>query len=182
MAEAALLSLSMSELFESCYREHFARVFRWSLRYAGGNASWAEDLAHDVFVKLFEHMDELRDPGDAGGWLYRTTANLAVTRIRRERSWLQRISRAWRAEQPEDSPALDAEMAAGEEAKAALAALEKLPPKERVVVCMRLLDGKSQREIADALGLSEGYVSKLMARALDRVRAIGWLLEEKSDG
>ena len=52
--------------------------------------------------------------------------------------------------------------------------LKKLPAKERVVVCMKYLDGRSQQEIAKTLGFSKGYVSKLVARALDRIRASGW--------
>jgi RNA polymerase sigma-70 factor (ECF subfamily) len=60
------------------------------------------------------------------------------------------------------------------EAAEALAFLRSLPPNERVVLCMKVLDGCSQREIAQALSLSEGYVSKLAKRALDRARARGW--------
>jgi DNA-binding transcriptional regulator LsrR (DeoR family) len=39
---------------------------------------------------------------------------------------------------------------------------------------MELLDGKKQREIATALKMSEGYVSKLLKRARSRVRISGW--------
>ena len=39
---------------------------------------------------------------------------------------------------------------------------------------MKLLDEQPQREIAATLGLSEGYVSKLVRRGLDRLRAKGW--------
>ena len=52
--------------------------------------------------------------------------------------------------------------------------LGELPGLQRVALCMKLLDGKSQREIASALELSEGYVSKLVARAEARIREQGW--------
>ena len=45
---------------------------------------------------------------------------------------------------------------------------------ERVVLALKILDGLSQREIAALLSLSEGYVSKLTARATARLGAQGW--------
>jgi len=39
---------------------------------------------------------------------------------------------------------------------------------------MKLLDGKSQREIAETLSVTEGYVSKIFARGWERIRAAGW--------
>jgi len=39
---------------------------------------------------------------------------------------------------------------------------------------MMVLDGKMQREIADDLGFSEGYVSKLIAKAWHRIKEDGW--------
>ena len=49
--------------------------------------------------------------------------------------------------------------------------LTRLPARERVVFCMRHLDGMQQREIAAALHLSEGYISKLLKRTSRRIRA-----------
>lgn len=156
---------------EAVYAEHRDRVFHWALRYGAGDAGWAEDLLHDVFVKLLEQLND-EAPQDVGGWLYRVTANLAISRIRRERSLLGRLHRALvphDAGRPPDE--LLEERAAATEA---LRLLSKLPERERVVLCMKVLDGRTQRQISEALGLSEGYVSKLAARAWQRVRAAGW--------
>ena len=43
---------------------------------------------------------------------------------------------------------------------------------------MKLLDGKSGKEIADTLVMSEGYVSKLLARAWQRLRKAGWEVDD----
>jgi RNA polymerase sigma-70 factor (ECF subfamily) len=160
--------------FEACYRAHHARVYHHCLRYGGGNASFAEDVTHDVFLKLLEHLPALDERHDLGGWLYRVAANLAVTRLRRSRSIVRRFLPAYRRSVAEVEPALDAAFEQREAASGALATLRTLPPRERVVLCMKLLDGKSQREIAATLSLTEGYVSKLYARAWQRVRAAGW--------
>ena len=59
-----------------------------------------------------------------------------------------------------------------EQAQRTLVALQALPTRQRIVACMRFLDEKSQREIAATLQLSEGYVSKLLARASERLRRV----------
>ena len=60
------------------------------------------------------------------------------------------------------------------QAKADAAELKRLPAKERVVFCMRYLDDKPQQEIAAALSMSPGYVSKLLTRARGRLERRGW--------
>ena len=166
--------------FEACYKAHHGRVYHHCLRYGGGNASFAEDVTHDVFVKLLEHLSTLDAEHDLGGWLYRVAANLSVTRLRRSHSIVRRFLPAYRRAVAAVEPAIDVAFEQREAASGALRTLRTLPPRERVVLCMKLLDGKSQREIAATLSLTEGYVSKLYARAWQRVRAAGW--EGDDDG
>ena len=110
-------------------------------------------------------------------WLYRVTANLAISRLRHEQSLFARFRRASQGDEAlADSP--EALFEQQERASAALTALRELPARERVVVCMKVLDGKSQREIAETLAMSEGYVSKLLARA----REVGLAAAAKDAG
>lgn len=162
--------------FRACYEAHRERVYRLSLRYAGGEQGFAEDLTHDVFVKLLENLPHLDDHEDLGGWLYRVTANLAVSRLRRARVFASRIVRG--LADNDDAPAVDERFELQESAARALEALRAMPARERVVICMKVLDGMSQKEIALALSLSEGYVSKLCARAWLRVRKAGWEVDD----
>jgi RNA polymerase sigma factor (sigma-70 family) len=162
---------------EVCYQRHRQMVYRVCMRYAGGHPGWAEDLMHDVFVKLIEHAPRLRDQQDLGGWLYRVAANVAISRLRRERGLGERLRALW---SPDEvlAPASDTLIEHKDAAQAAMTALGALPGQERVAICMKLLDGKSQVEIAEILGLSEGYVSKLIARAWQRLHASGWRGED----
>ena len=162
------------QVFNACFRTHRERVFHVARRLGGGDAGWAEDVTHDVFLKLLEHLPGLEDTGDLGGWLYRVTVNTALSRLRHERSVFGRVLRALRAEGEPRAPSPETLLAEHEGAAAALRVLAELPPKERVVLSMKVLDGLSQQEIAQTLSLSEGYVSKLVTRAWERVRAAGW--------
>jgi RNA polymerase sigma-70 factor (ECF subfamily) len=172
-AARAVRRADLSDLFDSSYRTHRDDIYRLCLRYGGGRPAWAEDVTHDVFMKLLEHLGELADPEHVGGWLYRVAANLAVSRLRREQSLVGKL-RTFFAGEDVAGRAADEALEEHETAAAVMETLRTLPARERVVLCMKVLDGRSQREIADTLDLSEGYVSKLYARAWEHVRDAGW--------
>ena len=155
--------------FEECYQSHREDIYRLGLRFGGGRAAFAEDLTHDVFLRALEHLADLAEIDNIGGWLYRVAANLAISRLGREQSVFRRLRRDAFGQVPEAGESPEVSFEHREEAKAAMALLRSLPTRERVVVSMKLLDGKSQREIAEALSMSEGYVSKLLARARRRI-------------
>ncbi len=162
--------------FDTVYRQYRQRVYRWALRYSAGDKGSAEDLVQEVFVKLLEALPSLDATDDLGAWFYRVTANLAMYRLRRETRFFKRLSRILLLEAPVRQP--DELLALEEETSAVLEVVRRLPPRDRVLISMRYLDGKSGREIAQELGKSEGYVSKLLARAVERVRAQGWRLSD----
>ena len=164
---------------EACYVAHRALVFHRALRYGAGDVAFAEEVTQDVFIKLIEHLPHLRDAHDLGGWLHRVTANVAISRLRRERSLLGKLQALWSTSDRTGESALGAALRK-QRADEVLDALRTLPPRERVVICMKLLDGASQREIARALELSEGYVSKLLQRGLRRIADAGWEIDDAS--
>ena len=159
------------DTFEALYERHRLKVFRLCLRYGGGSSGWAEDVTHDVFLQLLKHLPELDTHSDLGGWLYRVTANLALRRLARDRSLFERIVRLV---QPAPVTRPDQLVERRQETAAAVAAIEALPPNERVVMMMKLVDGASQNEIAQALGMSKGNVSKLVSRGREKLIAAGW--------
>jgi RNA polymerase sigma factor (sigma-70 family) len=168
---------AIATAFDRCYRAHRHDVYRLGLRYGAGRRAWAEDVTHDVFIKLLEHLPRLRDTTDLAGWLYRVTANTCISRLRREQSFLARLRPAVSLDPDADAdakPSPETDLTAKQTTSAALAAFAALPARERVVLSMKVLDGKTQRDIASVLDMSEGYVSKLLARAWKRLRAAGW--------
>jgi RNA polymerase sigma-70 factor (ECF subfamily) len=150
------------------YELHRQDVFRLALRYGAGRRSWAEDRTQDVFVRLIEVIDRLRDAHDLGAWLYRVTANVCISRLRRERFIALATLRFAFAPQEPATPEALAER--NDDVVLAIRMLETLPPKERVAFTMHHLDGKTLDEIGEILGHSKGYVSKLVSRAESRLR------------
>lgn len=159
--------------FEQCYLAHRDHVYRLGLRYGGNRTAFAEDLTHDVFLKLWTSGQKLDDIENVRAWLHTAAANLAVSRLRSEKSLFGRLSRWFMrgtGRTEERSPQLMLELQ--ETAALATRALASLPPRQRVAVCMKVLDGATQEEIAKALAISEASVSRLLSRARKRIEAI----------
>jgi RNA polymerase sigma-70 factor (ECF subfamily) len=162
-----------SATFDDCYAEHRDRIYRLCLRYGSGRASFAEDVTQETFIRLyrnFAHVDQ-REP--VSDWLYAVASRLCISRLRRDRSlrgWLSRLVHHFDDEAPSAAEIFEHHEAAA----AVMSAIALLPPNERVALCMKAIDGKSQRDIARILRVSEGYVSRLISGARKKLAAMGW--------
>ncbi|MFO0614734.1 MAG: sigma-70 family RNA polymerase sigma factor [Polyangiaceae bacterium] len=152
------------------YRRHRDLVLRLALRYGGGQRAWAEDVTHDVFLGLWSSLSSLDRRDELEGFLYRATTHRCLTKLRRERL-LSILTARWLF--GEDARHAEPALIAREDLRRALESLSVLPPKERVAFSMYYLDGKEQDEIGEVLGHSKGQVSKLIARAVAKLRARG---------
>lgn len=161
---------------DALYRRYHEMVYRLALRYGHGDAASAEDVTQEVFLRLFDVVDRLDEREGLEPWFYRVTVNRCINRLRRERvrnaapvRWLLRGG----VKQPIDP---ERQAAAREGLSQAWTVLDALPPKERVAFCMYYVDGKRQAEIGEILGHGKSYVCKLIKRAEERVRALGWVV------
>lgn len=157
------------ERVRNLYDAHHRKVFYWALRVGAGDRAFAEDVTHDVFVRLLQHIDRLSDDEEMGAWLHRVTVRLAFTRLSRAR-WRTQLLDRFGFGFLHHAPEAEARIELSE----TLTALGELPEKERVVLLLLHVDGWSQSEIARELGLSKGYVSKLVRRGTETLRKKGW--------
>jgi RNA polymerase sigma-70 factor (ECF subfamily) len=163
------LSPEQSASFATLYERHHQEVFRLCWKFAAGDRSWALDRTHDVFVRLAERLPALKDTHESGGWLYRVAVNVCFTALKRQQLWKKVAALLPGGDERTAAP--DAQVLARQELQALVKALDRLPAKERALVVLVVLEGKSQNEAAALLGLSKGYVSKLHERALSMLRA-----------
>jgi RNA polymerase sigma factor (sigma-70 family) len=158
------------------YRLHADRVFRRCLALGGGDRSFAEDVTQDVFLRLHEKQDTIERSGAMESWLLTVADRLCLDRLRRERTLWGRVRAALTAAPP---PPVRPPGGEGLLMARLGQSLEALPERERAVMLMKYVEGESQRAIAARLSCTEGYVSKLLSRAVDRLREMGW---EANDG
>ncbi|MCH9681672.1 MAG: sigma-70 family RNA polymerase sigma factor [Deltaproteobacteria bacterium] len=164
-APDATLAPQAGEGVEHAYREHGAAVFRVALRMGRGDRAWAEDVTHEVFVDLFDRWSTIDDTARLSTWLYRATVRRCLNRLRRQRLMdrpgVRWLIRGWRGPQPDPERL----QLGKEQLDQLLTRLSSLPDKQRVAFCMRHFDDRSGRDIAEIMGHSEGYVSKLLRKA-----------------
>ncbi len=131
------------------------------------NRQQAEDLAHDAFVRVLENdQDGVEQPR---AYLHQTARNIAVDGYRRE-------DRRQAVEQDILDPGTDASgdpeayMHAIELADSVERALAQLPLNCRRVFIWQKLEGLTQAEIAERMGLTKNMVEKYMIRTLRHLR------------
>jgi RNA polymerase sigma-70 factor (ECF subfamily) len=161
--------------FEELFVRHYPMVFGVLYRLAG-SADEAEDLAQEVFLKLYRRP--LRDGANVAGWLYRVAINAGYTALRTAHRRARNERKA--AIEAPDSLLPEAETARRETARRVRAALAEIPEREAKMLTLSET-GFGYREIADIVGVAPGSVGSLLARARKAFLAAYGGEEEKDD-
>jgi RNA polymerase sigma-70 factor, ECF subfamily len=149
--------------FEELVIAYQHRVFAVAHRMLGNGAE-AEEIAQEVFLRVYRSIAEFRGDARLSTWLYAITSRLCLNRLmsgdRRLRS--------------DDAEAIDrmpgggnpAALVERSEVESALReAIAGLPEERRIVVVLRDLEGLSYEEISEALDLEPGTVRSRLHRA-----------------
>ncbi|MFQ5731381.1 MAG: RNA polymerase sigma factor [Planctomycetaceae bacterium] len=154
------------ELFALFHR----RIYRLAARMVGERD--APDVTQDVFLRVFQKIDQFRGDSRLETWLHRITVNECLQLLRR---------RGTRNEQPlptEPGNRSDRPLEQMEHRDLLEQAFEQLEPDVRSVFLLREVEGMNYREIADATQLAEGTVASRLNRARRRLREVlvelGW--------
>ncbi len=155
--------------FRALYERHARAMVAFCRRFVRDPAR-AEELAQDVFVKLYRAGDRYEPRARFRTFLYRIASNHCLNELRRG----ERGTRADEARggEPPDLDALPSlgpspeDAARGVALEAAVRAmLERLPEKQRAALVLCRFEGLSYEEIAEVLGTTVGAVKSLVHRA-----------------
>jgi len=150
--------------FAALYDLHFERVYAYVARRVGNRAE-AEDVTSEVFHQALASLPRFEWRGAPfAAWLYRIAANAIADR------W-QRTVRERGNPVANEPAATDPSLDELEQRARLFRLVDSLPTDQQRVVRMRFVEEKSIREIAQALGRSEGAVKQLQFRALESLRA-----------
>lgn len=154
------LDVSFDEIFE----QHYPRVYAVALRVTGSPED-AEEIALDVFVRLYRQPADRWDEDRLGGWLYRTALNASFNAVRSRRrrlDWLRKLANLQWAEPPAATgPAEQVERR--EEIERVRKGLSRLPEKQRNALVLRS-HGFRYAEIAATLDIATSSVGTTLAR------------------
>jgi len=165
----------LDRAFEDLYRAHLRDVYSYAY-YRVGNHHDAEDLTEQAFLQAYRHFERARRESNGRPlrpWLIRIAHNLASNYHRdRARKPTANIEAVEPPSHPHDTEHI---VEGREELRLVLDRLERLSDDRREALIMRFALGMSNREIARALGRSDGATKVLIHRAIKQ-------LEEEMEG
>jgi RNA polymerase sigma factor (sigma-70 family) len=149
--------------WEEVVEQHSARVYRLAYRLTG-NVHDAEDLTHDVFIRVFRSLHSYQ-PGTFEGWLHRITTNVFLDKMRRkQRIRFDALSDESAARLQSREPGPEQVYADAHFDDDVQRALDALPPDFRAAVVLCDIEGLSYEEIAATLGVKLGTVRSRIHR------------------
>ncbi|MBK5109815.1 MAG: RNA polymerase sigma factor [Thermoleophilia bacterium] len=165
--------------FEQLYRDHLRDVYSYAY-YRIGNHHDAEDLTEQTFLQAYRHYARARRESNGRPlrpWLIRIAHNLAANyhrdRSRKPQTPLDSI------EPPPARHSTEAVVEGRAELRAVMENLQELPEERREALVMRFALGMDNREIARAMGRSDGATKVLIHRAIKQLQE---RMEEGDDG
>ena len=176
MADLDLITRAASgdtAAFQSLVERHRSMVYRVAYQFAGNHHD-AEDIAQEVFIKVYRSLDKFRQDAQLTSWLYRIVMNACIDHRRRQLP-AGAVPFGEEAEQKllntaEERPGPEERAYAGELGEVLESEISQLPHGQRIVFIMRHHQGLKLGEIADALGLAEGTVKRQLHAAIHRLR------------
>jgi RNA polymerase sigma-70 factor (ECF subfamily) len=153
--------------FAELYELNFARVYGYIARRVGDRDA-AQDLTSDVFHKALANIHSFEWRGvPFAGWLLRIASNMIADRSKRGTKEI--TGQDDLADLPD--PSAKPKLVEADECARLFLLVDHLPQDQRRVIGMRFAEEKSIREIAQALGRTEGAVKQLQFRALQNLRS-----------
>ena len=143
------------------------------------NAAGAEDLAQEVFLRVYRSRENYEASAKFTTWLYRIATNLAVNHARDTRH--ERPENQVSLDEPDEEngrtldlpdkgPSAEETLVQRERLAAIRQRVQALPERQRIAVMMHKYQQMDYRQIADVLKLSESATKSLLFRAYETLR------------
>jgi len=145
--------------FESIYKEYWSKIYRLCMAYVN-DAGWAQDLAQDTFVIVWQQLASFRNESSIGTWIFRIATNNCLRQLERQkRNVKQELPLNLAEEKPVDiEPQI----------QLLYRFIGELPELDRIIISLELEEVK-QAEIAQIVGVSESNVRVKIHRIKERL-------------
>jgi RNA polymerase sigma-70 factor (sigma-E family) len=145
------------------YRAHAVGLIRLAVIMLSDRSA-AEDVVQEAFLGLYRHWDGLRDPAGVLPYLRTAVLNGCRSALRREgRRFRRERAHGWAGP---DWNTAEYQVLLAEEHRATLAAIRRLPDRQREALVLRFYVDMPEEQVAEAMGISRGSVRSATSRAL----------------
>lgn len=162
--------------FEQLMRKHQKSVINTIYRFIGNRAD-AEELAQEVFLKVYNSAQKYKPKAKFSTWLYKIVTNLCLNELRRKRfetvslddlaEEIPPLSKGGKRGDFIDARQIPPDIALERKELAfwIKKSVKSLPEKQRMALILREYDGLSYKEIAEVMGCSVASVQSRLQRA-----------------
>ncbi|MBU2019877.1 MAG: RNA polymerase sigma factor [Bacteroidetes bacterium] len=156
--------------FEEIYREHKNLVYNLALQYTQ-NTQDAEEVAQDVFLKVYEKFGQFKEAAALKTWIYRITVNQSLDYIKakkRKKRWSLFTAKSIESDDHSSIPDFNhpgVELENKEEVERLFSLINELPENQKTALILLKIEGLSQVEAAEILETSPKAVESLFQRA-----------------
>jgi len=168
------MSTDAPDTFDALYRDHVDLMFRYASRLCGETES-AKDLVQETFLNAYRGFKHFRGDAQISTWLY-TIASRACLRMRRKRKgaperelsldeFIPTAEGEFRLQIPVEGLTPEEALQNKQLREALDAAIGKLPPKYKMVLILRDMEGLSAKAVGTIMGLNERAVKSRLHRA-----------------
>jgi RNA polymerase sigma-70 factor, ECF subfamily len=135
----------------------------------------AEEIAQEVFLSLFRHLERGKSKANLQGWIFRVAHNLSLKHRARSRQNPEQIgfSESFEEFTRDREPGPEERIQLMERQQRLLAIVQAMPEQDRWCLSLRA-EGLRYREIAEILSISLGSVANSLERSLSRLTAREW--------
>ena len=145
------------------WQEHKARLRSYIAKRVRESDA-VDDILQEVFLKVHTHLHTVKSHGSISAWLYRVAANAIVDHYRAQRPW---------EELPDELAAPEPEQDYIAELASCLQPLiAGLPETYRVALVLSEIEGLTQKEVADRLGISLSGAKSRVQRGREKLRQL----------
>ena len=152
--------------FKKRYLKQHKLLYRisWSLTQ---NVQDAEDLVQDTYLRLWQKRDILPPESETDAYLITVVKNLFYDRQRKMqvdiKADIDKVSDPVDDDNPEDM------LVQSSENQRVMKAIDDLPPNERRILSMHVIDSKSYTELEQETGLKQNYLRQIVMRAKNKL-------------
>ena len=158
-----------SVALESLYRRYKGALFNLAYRYTY-DRSTAEDLLQEIFLKIFTHLDDVKNIETFTGWVFRIALNTCYSHLRGKRVEIEKTVPMAAVEGTRHEARVEAEE--NDVRKPLDEAIAGLPARLREIFLLHDVQGFKHEEIARMLGLSVGTSKSQLFKARLKIREI----------
>jgi len=156
------------DAFDLVYQRYAGKLYAFSLKYLKSKEE-SEELVQSVFLKVWENQKNLKKDTSFKSYLF-TIAYNEICNLFRRRKYQQNLITKIETESSEASGETEDQIEFQFVAEQVDQIIARLPEKQKTIFLKSRQEGKSNKEIADELGLSRGTVDNYISESLKFIR------------